>query len=84
MFKKLARDVITSKREDFDSILKRGLQKQREEVALALQRFPYFDDWGEEIIKETCSVSNVRSYLPNKLVLGKFMSFDGAGKMSSY
>ncbi|CAH0385529.1 unnamed protein product [Bemisia tabaci] len=69
MFKKLARDVITSKREDFDSILKRGLQKQREEVALALQRFPYFDDWGEEIIKETCSVSNVRSYLPNKLVL---------------
>ncbi|XP_073965373.1 uncharacterized protein [Choristoneura fumiferana] len=67
-------ELLALMKEDFKNVLQASVQKQWDEVRLAMSAFTYFDALDEVARREGCIVAKMKSYEPNETLLG-----DGVG-----
>ncbi|XP_075972420.1 uncharacterized protein LOC142974145 [Anticarsia gemmatalis] len=67
-------ELLTLMKEDFKNVLQASVQRQWDDVRLAMSAFSYFDALDEVARREGCIVAKMKSYAVNETILG-----DGVG-----
>ncbi|XP_052132331.1 cGMP-dependent protein kinase-like [Frankliniella occidentalis] len=68
-------EVLLLQKRDFDNVLKASIMKTWEEIREAMATFPYFEQWGEVALRETCILAKISHFKTGDTILG-----DGHGQ----
>lgn len=71
-------ELLCIYREDFKRLLRPIVQKQWDQVSIAMSRFEYFNSWSEEQKEECCVLAKIKQFDTNETVFGErggFLNF---------